>query len=147
MTPAISSAFKRAASTLTTLSIRVPRSRQTRRTDAHRDATVVTSLARPLGLDGNPRSGEDLPNGDIYFHRYNHLTMAEQRRRAASRQPNQSMDGCGRSAPAMRQYELANGRSANLYLQSMADATNDGYFCPGADLGPSEPPCFAFRRR
>ena len=28
------------------------------------------------------------------------------------------------------EYELANGRSANVYLQSMADAANDGYFVP-----------------
>ena len=28
------------------------------------------------------------------------------------------------------EYEIANGRSANVYLQSMADAANDGYFVP-----------------
>ena len=28
------------------------------------------------------------------------------------------------------EYEIANGRSANVYLQSMADAANDGYFLP-----------------
>ena len=28
------------------------------------------------------------------------------------------------------EYEIANGRSADIYLQSMADAANDGYFVP-----------------
>ena len=28
------------------------------------------------------------------------------------------------------EYEIANGRPANVYLQSMADAANDGYFVP-----------------
>ena len=44
------------------------------------------------------------------------------------------------------EYELANGRSASVYLQSMADATNDGYFAPEQIWDRSDVSCFALGR-
>ena len=44
------------------------------------------------------------------------------------------------------EYELASGRSAGAYLQSMADATNDGYFVPEQIWDRSDISCFALGR-
>ena len=80
-----------------------------------------------------------MPNGDIYFHRYNHDNYGESNERL------QRMASFGRQTvraawPVLSgergQYEIANGRSAAVYLQSMADAANDGYLRAGAGLGP-----------
>ena len=44
------------------------------------------------------------------------------------------------------EYELANGRSASIYLQSMADASNEGYFLPEQIWDRSDISCFALGR-
>jgi hypothetical protein len=42
------------------------------------------------------------------------------------------------------EYELANGRSATVYLQAMADSTNDGYFVPEQIWDRSTIGCFGY---
>ncbi len=44
------------------------------------------------------------------------------------------------------EYELANGRSAGLYLQAMADAANDGYFVPEQVWDRMDISCFMIGR-
>jgi hypothetical protein len=76
-----------------------------------------------------------MPNGDIYFHRYNHDSYGESNgdRTGWPGSPD-AASRYGRFWPVLSgergEYEIAGGRSANIYLQSMADAANDGYFVP-----------------
>ena len=74
-----------------------------------------------------------MPNGDIYFHRYNHDNYGESNSNCTG-WPANGPNRYGRLWPVLSgergEYELANSRSANVYLQSMADAANDGYFVP-----------------
>jgi hypothetical protein len=44
------------------------------------------------------------------------------------------------------EYELSNGRPPGVYLQSMADAANDGYFVPEQIWDRSDVSCFALGR-
>jgi hypothetical protein len=114
------------------------------------DSTVVTSLAPTASaFDGNSTVQVTLPNGDIYFHRYNHDNYGESNS-DCSGFPASGTNRYGRLWPVLSgergEYELANGRSASLYLQSMADATNDGYFAPEQIWDRSNLPCFALGR-
>jgi hypothetical protein len=90
-----------------------------------------------------------MPNGDIYFHRYNHDNYGESNS-DCSGWPANGGNRFGRFWPVLSgergEYELANGRSANAYLQSMADAANDGYFVPEQIWDNTKFPCFALGR-
>lgn len=44
------------------------------------------------------------------------------------------------------EYELANGRSAAVYLKSMADSANDGYFVPEQVWDRADVGCFGLGR-
>ena len=74
-----------------------------------------------------------MPNGDIYFHRYNHDNYCENNNDCTG-WPAGGSGRYGRFWPVLSgergEYEIGNGRSATVYLQSMADAANDGYFLP-----------------
>src|SRR6516225_5139854 len=48
--------------------------------------------------------------------------------------------------PPQRPWSAANGRSANIYLQSMADAANDGYFVPEQLWDRSDIACYPAAR-
>ena len=89
------------------------------------------------------------PNGDIYFHRYNHDNYGESNE-DCSGWPSSGARRFGRLWPLLSgergQYEIANGRSAAAYLQSMADAANDGYFIPEQVWDNPDVSCFALGR-
>ena len=96
------------------------------------DPNVSTSLAPTAAAsDGNSTVQVTMPSGDIYFHRYNHDNYGESNNDCTG-WPAGGSRRYGRFWPVLSgergEYEIANGRSANLYLQSMADAANDGYF-------------------
>ena len=98
------------------------------------DAAIAGSLApSAAALDGNSTVQVAMPNGDIYFHRYEHDNYGENQTTCAGWSPNGS-GHFGRLWPVLSgergEYELANGRSVATYLQSMADAANEGYFVP-----------------
>jgi glucoamylase len=100
------------------------------------DANVSNSLSPSASAsDGNSIVQVTMPNGDIYFHRYNHDSYGESNSDCAGwpSSPN-AANRYGRFWPVLSgergEYEIAGGRSANVYLQSMADAANDGYFLP-----------------
>jgi glucoamylase len=114
------------------------------------DAPVATSLApTAAAFDGNSTVQATMPNGDIYFHRYNHDNYGESNS-DCSGWPKQGANRFGRLWPVLSgergEYELANGRSASVYLQSMADATNDGYFAPEQIWDRFDVLCFALGR-
>lgn len=111
------------------------------------DSTVVTSLAPTASAsDGNATVQMTMLNGDIYFHRYNHDNYGESNS-DCSGWPTNGPNRYGRLWPVLSgergEYEVANGRSAVLYLQSMADAANDGYFLPEQIWDRSDISCFA----
>jgi hypothetical protein len=87
-----------------------------------------------------------MPNGDIYFHRYNHDNYGESNSDCGGF-PVNGASRYGRLWPVLSgergEYELANGGSASVYLQSMADAANDGYFVPEQIWDRSDIACFA----
>ena len=98
------------------------------------DANVSSSLSPSASAsDGNSTVQVTMPNGDIYFHRYNHDNYGESNNDCTG-WPAGGFNRYGRFWPVLSgergEYEIANGRSANVYLQSMADAANDGYFLP-----------------
>jgi len=98
------------------------------------DGTVMTSLGPTASaFDNNSTEQVTMPNGDVYFHRYNHDNYGESNI-DCSGWPANGYHRYGRLWPVLSgergEYELANGRSARLYLQSMADAVNDGYLMP-----------------
>jgi glucoamylase len=98
------------------------------------DTSVSTSLAATVqGTDGNSTMQVTLPDGDVYFHRYVHDSYGESND-DCSGWPANGNDRHGRLWPVLSgergEYEVANGRSASVYLRSMADATNAGYFVP-----------------
>jgi glucoamylase len=98
------------------------------------DPNVATSLSPSASAsDGNSPVQVTLPNGDIYFHRYNHDNYGESNHDCTG-WPAVGPNRHGRFWPVLSgergEYEIANGRSANVYLQSMADAANDGYLLP-----------------
>jgi glucoamylase len=113
------------------------------------DSTVATSLApTALAFDGNSTVQMTMPNGDIYFHRYNHDNYGESNS-DCSGFPVSGANRYGRLWPVLSgergEYELANGLAA-VYLQSMADATNDGYFVPEQIWDRPNVSCFALGR-
>jgi hypothetical protein len=100
------------------------------------DANVSSSLSPSASAsDGNSLVQVTMPNGDIYFHRYNHDSYGESNGDCTGwpSSPN-SANRYGRFWPVLSgergEYEIATGGSPNVYLQSMADAANDGYFMP-----------------
>jgi len=103
---------------------------------APNDANVSTSLSPSASAsDGNSTVQVTMANGDIYFHRYNHDNYGESNSDCSGWSVNASgANRFGRFWPVLSgergEYETANGRDANVYLQSMADAANDGYFVP-----------------
>jgi hypothetical protein len=114
------------------------------------DSTMATSLAPTASaFDGNSTVQVTMPNGDIYFHRYNHDNYGESNS-DCSGFPANGANRYGRLWPVLSgergEYELANGRSAGIYLQSMADATNEGYFAPEQIWDRSNVSCFALGR-
>ncbi len=113
------------------------------------DADVAASVApSTAGSDDNSTMRVTLPNGDMYFHRYVHDDYGES---------NTDCTGWhgigsdrGRLWPVLSgergEYELANGRSAGGYLQSMADAGNDGHFVPEQIWDRTDVSCFPLGR-
>jgi glucoamylase len=114
------------------------------------DSNVSTSLLPTASAsDGNSSVQVTITNGDIYFHRYNHDNYGESNS-DCSGFPASGANRYGRLWPVLSgergEYELANGRSAMVYLQSMADAANDGYLEPEQIWDRSDVPCFALGR-
>lgn len=114
------------------------------------DSNVSTSLSPTASAsDSNSTVAVTMPNSDIYFHRYNHDNYGESNS-DCSGWPANGANRYGRLWPVLSgergEYELANGRSASVYLQSMADATNDGYFVPEQIWDRSNVSCFALGR-
>jgi len=114
------------------------------------DPAVATSLApSAFAFDGNASVQMTMPNGDIHFHRYNHDNYGESNR-DCSGFPTNPANRYGRLWPVLAgergEYELANGRSADIYLRSMADAANEGYLIPEQIWDRADVPCFAFGR-
>ncbi len=98
------------------------------------DPDVATSLSPSASAsDSNSPVQVKMPNGDIYFHRYNHDNYGESNQDCTG-WPAVGPNRYGRFWPVLSgergEYEIANGRSANVDLQSMADAANDGYLLP-----------------
>ncbi len=98
------------------------------------DSHISTSLSPSASAsDGNSAVQVAVPNGDIYFHRYDHDNYGESNA-DCSGWPANGADRFGRFWPVLSgergEYEIANGRSGAVYLQSMADAANDGGFVP-----------------
>ena len=73
------------------------------------------------------------PNGDVYWHRYNHDSYGESQDDGAGWPANHGHP-TGRAWPLLSgergEYALASGQSATSYLKSMADAANEGHFVP-----------------
>ena len=114
------------------------------------DSNVSASLSpTAAALDNNSTVQVVMPQGDIYFHRYNHDNYGESNT-GCSGWPANGANRYGRLWPVLSgergEYELANGRPASVYLQSMADATNDGYFMPEQIWDRSDVACFALGR-
>jgi glucoamylase len=99
------------------------------------EPTIATSLSPTASAsDSNSTEQVTMPNGDVYFHRYIHDNYGENNDDCVGFPVQDGKHRFGRLWPVLSgergEYELANGRPAGLYLQSMADATNDGYFMP-----------------
>jgi glucoamylase len=100
------------------------------------DAKVSSSHSPSASAsDGNSTVQVTMPNGDIYFHRYNHDSYGESNGDCTGwPRSSNAANRYGRFWPVLSgergEYEIAGGRSASVYLQSMADAANDGYFLP-----------------
>jgi glucoamylase len=114
------------------------------------DPNVSTSLSPSASaFDGNSSVQVTMPNGDIYFHRYNHDNYGESDSDCTG-WPASGPNRYGRLWPVLSgergEYEIANGRSANVYLQSMADAANDGYFVPEQIWDRSDIACYTAGR-
>jgi glucoamylase len=98
------------------------------------DADVAASLpATDTAFDDNSAVKVTLANGDVYFHRYPHDHYGESSADGSGWQGS-NIANKGRLWPVLSgergEYALANAASAALFLQSMADAVNDGYFVP-----------------
>ncbi|MFY9725748.1 MAG: RICIN domain-containing protein [Bryobacteraceae bacterium] len=97
--------------------------------------------------DGNSAVQVTMPNGDIYFHRYNHDNYGESNGDCTG-WPANGTKRFGRLWPVLSgergEFELANGRAAGVYLQSMADAANEGYFVPEQIWDRSDGTCSTF---
>src|SRR5271166_4836933 len=117
---------------------------------APNDPNVSTSLSPSASAsDGNSTVQVTMPNGDIYFHRYNHDNYGESNSDCTGF-PANGPNRYGRLWSVLSgergEYELANGRSADIYLQSMADAANDGHFVPEQVWDRADIACFAAGR-
>jgi hypothetical protein len=98
------------------------------------DANVSSSLSPSASAsDGNSTVQVTMPNGDIYFHRYNYDNYGESNNDCTG-WPAGGSNRYGRFWPVLSgervEYEIAGGRPSNGYLQLMTDAANDGYFVP-----------------
>ena len=114
------------------------------------DTTIANSVAPTTAAsDGNAAMQVTLPNGDVYFHRYPHDNYGESNTNCTG-WPAGAGQRFGRLWPVLSgergEYELANGRSAAVYLKSMADSTNDGYFVPEQVWDRSDISCFTLGR-
>ena len=114
------------------------------------DPIVSTSLSPSASaFDGNSTVQVTMPNGDVYFHRYNHDNYGESNV-DCSGWPANGANRYGRFWPVLSgergEFEIANGRSGNVYLQSMADAVNDGYFLPEQIWDRSDIACYTAGR-
>jgi glucoamylase len=114
------------------------------------DPTIAASVpATAAASDSNAPMQVTLPNGDVYFHRYPHDNYGESTT-ACTGWPANGPQRFGRLWPVLSgergEYELANGRSAAVYLKSMADAANDGYFVPEQVWDRSDAACFGLGR-
>lgn len=114
------------------------------------DANVSASLApTAAAFDSNSPVQVTMQNGDVYFHRYEHDNYGESNS-DCSGWPANGANRFGRLWPVLSgergEYELANGRSAALYLQAMADAANDGYFVPEQVWDRGNISCFTIGR-
>ncbi len=117
---------------------------------APNDFNVSVSLAPTASaVDGNSAVQVTLPNGDSYIHRYDHDNYGESNTDCKG-WPANSANRFGRFWPVLSgergEYELASGRPAGVYLQSMADAANDGYFVPEQVWDRADISCFALGR-
>lgn len=116
------------------------------------DSNVSTSLSPTASAsDGNSTVQVTMPSGGIYFHRYNHDNYGESNSDCSGWHNTPPRNNhYGRLWPVLSgergEYELANGGSASVYLQSMADATNEGYFAPEQIWDRSDVSCFALGR-
>ena len=116
------------------------------------DPNVETSLTPSAAAsDGNSTVQVTMSNGDIYVHRYNHDSYGESNDDCTGWPSNpNAANRYGRFWPVLSgergEYEIANGRSANVYLQSMADAANDGYFVPEQVWDRADVACFTAGR-
>jgi glucoamylase len=114
------------------------------------DSNVSVSLSPTASAsDSNSTVQLTMPSGDIYFHRYNHDNYGESNT-DCSGFPSNGVNRYGRLWPVLSgergEYELANGRLASVYLQSMADASNDGYFVPEQIWDRSDVSCYTLGR-
>jgi glucoamylase len=113
------------------------------------DSNVSMSLSPTASASDNNSKVEVTINGDIYFHRYNHDNYGESNSDCRGFPANPA-NRFGRFWPVLSgergEYELANGHSANVYLQSMADAANEGYFVPEQIWDRLDVLCFTFGR-
>lgn len=112
------------------------------------DGGVSSSVsASVLGTDGNSTMQVTMSDGDVYFHRYVHDSYGESNS-DCSGWPANGSNQHGRLWPVLSgergEYEIANGRSASVYLRSMADATNLGYFVPEQIWDRSDIGCYAY---
>ena len=116
------------------------------------DINVSTSLAPSASAsDGNSTVQVTMPDGDIYFHRYNHDNYGESDSDCTGWPADPAAaNRYGRFWPVLSgergEYEIANGRSASIYLKSMADAANDGYFVPEQVWDRADIACFTAGR-
>lgn len=73
------------------------------------------------------------PNGDVYYHRYNHDSYGESQDDGTGWPANHGHP-TGRAWSLLSgergEYELAAGRPATAQLKAMADSANDGYLIP-----------------
>jgi glucoamylase len=111
----------------------------------------LSLLPTASAFDGNSAVHVTTPNGDIYFHRYDHDNYGEDNNDCTGwRTHNNSEKFFGPLWPVLSgergEYELANGRSASIYLRSMADAANDGYFLPEQVWDRADISCFPLGR-
>jgi hypothetical protein len=114
---------------------------------AHDDINVATSLSSSASAsDGNSSVQVTMPNGDIYFHRYNHDNYGESDSDCTGWRLVHGPNYYGRFWPVLSgergEYEIASGRLANVYLQSMAHAANEAYFVPEQVWDRSDISCF-----
>jgi glucoamylase len=109
------------------------------------ESNVSTSLSPTASASDGDSTVQVTPSGDIYFRRYNHDNYGE-RNTDCKGFTNNAVNTFGRPWPVLSgergEYELANGRVATVYLQSMADARNDGYFLPEQIWDRADFPCF-----